>query len=906
LARGTTIGSYQVVDLIGRGGMAEVYRAFHPKLSMYRAIKVVLPLIAEEEGFAERFQQEAVAMARLRHPHILEVIDFGEQEGMAYLVTEYIDGGSLAERAGIQVPVEETAQLLAPIAAALDYAHTQSVLHRDVKPSNILLDRKTVRPVLSDFGIAKLTDSGQHMTRTGAVIGTPAYQAPEQASGLPAIAATDQYALAVVAYELLTGRVPFKADTPLATLLAHLVQPLPAPRLHNPSLPEAVDAVLERGLAKRPEDRYPTVAAFTSALEATGAPLKSASPPTFLVTLPPTRRADPPTQLSASLHTNVSPAVPADGEATQQTNAIDMASTKLTQTNRPSTGLTPTSNAGAAAKNEPSPVIESQPPADVPLVEATTPPTVFQSIPSAAHNETTAPPSVFQAPVDVSQAKPTVLEAQPPINVTPQTASAKETVLEVQPPINVVATAAPPVEQASAHETVAITSPNLQVPDKERKTAVRPMPPWLIPAGVAAGALVIVALLVVLVGPFRGGKTTDATPVPSPVVAVPQATTAQLQPTVIPTAVPTVAAPTSAPTESAPTAAPTPAPPTPRPTFAPTAVSTAQPTKSPPIVPYPPPSPMSLARAGHAAVLLEGGKVVVFGGTDSSGDAANTAELYDPASGHWISLRNMAIARLRPVAVSLTNGTVLVVGNGTAGIIDPSTNAWSATGPLPSDEPMLSLTMLGNGKVLGIGATKWSLYSVDTKQWAAAGSSAQPRKELTATLLKNGKVLVVDTESAQLYDPATNAFSPAGSTPSPGTGHTATMLTSGQVLVVDGKDEKTGKPAAPVRYDPVSNSWSSAGRMLGEHVAAAASPLRDGGVLVMGGPASSPVQAERYDPASNTWSPAASPKVRRSTGQTATLLLNGQVMLAGGQDGDTYLNDVELFDPTTNKWTAGG
>ena len=260
------LGPYRVIGELGRGGMATVYKGHQDSLSRYVAIKVLPEFFAEEPGFKERFKQEAVAVANLRHPNILAVFDYGEQDGVNYIVTEFVDGGTLAEQFGKPLPVDYVTTILEPIASALDYAHRREVLHRDIKPSNVLLETDGT-PILSDFGLARMmTSKAERLTQSGMIVGTPEYMSPEQCEGVELDAAADQYSLAVVAYEGLTGRVPFAADTPVAVIMAQIGNELPPPRSVNPELSEAVQGALLKGLAKDPKDRYKSCVAFVKAL----------------------------------------------------------------------------------------------------------------------------------------------------------------------------------------------------------------------------------------------------------------------------------------------------------------------------------------------------------------------------------------------------------------------------------------------------------------------------------------------------------------------------------------------------------------------------------------------------------------------------------------------------------------
>ena len=278
LGPGVQLGPYRVVERIGRGGMATVYKAYHAALDRYVAIKVLPEFFAEEEEYRERFQQEALSVARLRHPNILTVYDFGQERGIAYLVLELVSGGTLADRLGTRIDIHEALALLKPIADALDYAHKNGVLHRDIKPSNILLHRDGT-PVLADFGLAKLAESVHRITASGIVMGTPEYMSPEQAGGEPIGPPSDIYSFAIVAYEMLAGRVPFVADTPAAVLLSHLNKAMPAMHELRGELSRHVEDALRIALAKSPEERFATAAEFISALTPAAWPTAGLSEP---------------------------------------------------------------------------------------------------------------------------------------------------------------------------------------------------------------------------------------------------------------------------------------------------------------------------------------------------------------------------------------------------------------------------------------------------------------------------------------------------------------------------------------------------------------------------------------------------------------------------------------------------
>jgi serine/threonine protein kinase len=274
---GTTLGKYQILERLGRGGMADVYRAHHTRLDRDVAIKVLHPHLIEGRDFLARFEREAKAVASLKHPHIVQVFDFDSQDDLNYLVMELIDGGSLRGRleelahAGSRMSREDTLRVFGHIASAIDYAHRHGMLHRDVKPANVLLE-KDGDAYLSDFGIARILSETQ-FTTTGALIGTPHYMSPEQGKGLPLTEAADLYSLGVVLYEMLTGRPPYDADTPLGVIHKHLFDPLPSPRATCPDLPAQVDDLMLKALAKEAGDRFASGGEMLKALEHALAPV---------------------------------------------------------------------------------------------------------------------------------------------------------------------------------------------------------------------------------------------------------------------------------------------------------------------------------------------------------------------------------------------------------------------------------------------------------------------------------------------------------------------------------------------------------------------------------------------------------------------------------------------------------
>ncbi len=290
---GEMIGPYRIVEQVGIGGMATVYKAYHAKLDRYVAIKMLHQSLTTEPNFLARFEREAQIIARLEHPNIVSVYDFSEHDGNPYLVMRFVEGQALdriLRKSPLVLP--ETVRIMSAIGDALAYAHEHDVLHRDVKPSNIIIDERGT-PYLTDFGLARMVHGGSSTMSQGTIIGTPHYISPEQALGQSELdARTDVYSVGVVLYELVVGRVPFAGDTPFSIVHDHIYTPLPMPREVNPNVSLPVESVLVKALAKDPDSRYQNITALMSDFRSAAqgedagqpAPARAKQPPSPAVT----------------------------------------------------------------------------------------------------------------------------------------------------------------------------------------------------------------------------------------------------------------------------------------------------------------------------------------------------------------------------------------------------------------------------------------------------------------------------------------------------------------------------------------------------------------------------------------------------------------------------------------------
>ena len=265
--------------------MAEVYKAYQPSLDRHVAIKVMHAFLAREPDFLGRFEREAKNVAALQHPNIIQVFDFDVHNGMPYMVMEYVEAGTLKNvleklaNTSQRMALPETVRVVREVGRALAYAHQRSMIHRDVKPANVLMGSGG-RVILSDFGIAKIL-TGPSFTMTGATVGTPSYMSPEQSLGQPGDHRSDIYSLGVVLFQLATGQLPYEADTPMAVMLKQVNEPLPLPRTLQPDLPEGIERIIVKALAKNPQDRFQSAEEMLAQLDnlETAARLQPVAPP---------------------------------------------------------------------------------------------------------------------------------------------------------------------------------------------------------------------------------------------------------------------------------------------------------------------------------------------------------------------------------------------------------------------------------------------------------------------------------------------------------------------------------------------------------------------------------------------------------------------------------------------------
>ena len=788
-------GAYRVIEEIGKGGFATVYKAYHDTLDRYVAIKVLRPEILGDEQGRDRFIREARIAARVGgHPNIVAIYDYGEQDGLAFLVLEYIDGTTLQKRLAQTIPYAEIDQIVSGVASALDFAHSHQLVHRDVKEANVLLGNAG-QVVLSDFGIARLLDSAASVTSS--VAGTPEYMSPEQILSAQVDGRSDIYALGAMVYRMFAGRPPFSGP-PLSILHQH-VHGTPPP-LTSPArpIPPGVEAVVLKALAKNPADRYATA-------------------------------GDLATDLSAAL----SPAI-------QREQALDSPSAATVQQSRPS--LTPTPSSISRPSSTPTPSSPSRP--SLPRI----PPPVLTPSPNHPSTQQAAPRRWIWLPLVAVLALligggiffgPRLFNANSPVAAGPTAA-----------PTAAPATAAP---TQAAPPTSKPTAPAAAIPPTAPPSAAPPSASGQAVDGHTGHGAVLTPAAGAVGAASKAANTPTSDPNASLAPALATARSLHTSTTLDDGKILVVGGRegtnpvATAEVYDRATNAWTPAGSMAAPRFRHSAtllpdgkglIVGGQDTDAtflatselydPATNAFVAAGSLADARASHSATRLENGNVLVAGGYSAS-KFYNSAELFDPAEKSWSAAATMVDIHSGHTATRLSDGSVLVAGGfgstsqATAERYDPATNTWSPAGSMSEGRVSHTATLLANGKLLisgGVNSTAGGTYLA----------------------------------TAELYDPATNAWSSAAMMAASRAGHVSTLLAGNRVLVAGGRDSTLSLSSAEL-YDPSTNAWSDAGKLAAARWLPAVAPLPGGRVLITGGRVgnSSLATTEEYDPAVNAW-----------------------------------------------------
>ncbi|MFN8637341.1 MAG: kelch repeat-containing protein [Chloroflexota bacterium] len=947
--------AYRIESLLGRGGFATVHKAYQASLDRYVAIKVLRSEVVENDQAIERFQREARVAARLSsHPNIVTIFDCGEQDGRAYLILEFVDGITLEDRLAKPFTASEIVHIVTSVGSALDYAHAHQLVHRDVKPSNVLLGHDG-RVLLSDFGIAKLLDTVNSVT--GSVLGTVEYMSPEQIVGAPLDGRSDVYAMGAMAYRLFAGRPPFHGSM-TSVMYKHVHEEPPPLDVAETALPPDVETVLRKALEKNAADRYPTAGDLAAEIARALRPATLVEQAHQALAGNQLDRAE---RITSELVLGAS-----DDSSGRYVSGRVQRLREVIQVAR----LLDGGDLGAAhdlidrlrLRQSSQPEIQE-------LVRRADSAGAFDSSQTTVAG---APPPVVDRPSTDPRGKPAGADS-PPGGYTrlvpktpadePETRIASGSSSQMRPPQFGASRDTPTGETPSGQRRLPTPpisgergyTPRPPLVPATRPTA-QPTPPGGFPAQAASSSrtrtigIAVAALVVLLLGGLLAWRTfSGGAAAPTAGTATPTTTVAAAKPTAAPAQQPAATGPTTAPavggqpggspaTATGPTpgaapsapgaaSAPSPAPSSPAPPAA--ASQPAQAASKPAAANVQLAPPLAHARHLHTATRLDDGRILVVGGRDGM-TALNTAEIYDPKTNAWTPTANMSTARYRQTATLLPGGMVLVVGGqggdgnflDTAEKFDPASGAWSPAGKLSVARGGHTATLLDDGRVLVVGGYNTTqfhntaeLYDPRDSAWSAAATLADIHSGHTATRLKDGTVLVAggfgSTTQATIerYDPKANTWASAGSMKEGRTDQTAVLLNDGRVLVAGGVNSQNGGTylATAEIFDPASGAWSPAASMAGPRSGHTAALLPNGQVLVAGGrdAETSLSSAERYEPAGNAWAPAGTLVAARWLPASA-LLPDGRLLLSGGRVGNSSLAFVEQYDPARNEWAGEG